>query len=489
MRRVLGLVVAVAGCGSGANQLVQADASSADAPAVIDAPTSFAACNEFDVAGMVVPVHVSGMLGSADLTAPAMCAVIDAPFGVESAGPDSVVRIDGLVEGTSYVVSLDAVSDLAFYVATGCSTPTGPSSAECQLFEDATSSGVEVGTFVAQGSVAYVVVDYFASAAPPDLSYTLDVYEQGCTNNPQCETGTPVCLAGQCVQCATSFDCTAPSAPLCDDTTHTCIAGADMCTTDDAGEPDNNGPAGAPHLSIDGFGNGGTAGMICSNPAASDFVAFDVQTVGETWKLQLQWSGTADLDLEIFDAKGNPVGLSLWEQPEQVRMTYLLPGTYYAQITEFSTNPDPTAVAYTISAHRTLGAGCASSADCAAEYRNQIYRGECSAGSCIDIPGAGTVGQGGACDSQSDCASGLDCPSFFFVANADTRDTCEPGCSGDSDCAALGTGFVCTTYLQDNFCVDKCTVDAQCPTAVDSPPNHGPWFQLRCDVPTGRCLP
>jgi hypothetical protein len=48
---------------------------------------------------------------------------------------------------------------------------------------------------------------------------------------------------------------------------------------------------------------------------------------------------------------------------------------------------------------------------------------------------------------------------------------------------------VCTTYLTDNFCVQKCTTDAQCPTAIDTQPQIGPWSRLSCDLPSGRCLP
>src|SRR5207237_3113062 len=102
---------------------------------------------------------------------------------------------------------------------------------------------------------------------------------------------------------------------------------------------------------------------------------------------------------------------------------------------------------------RTLGTGCATSADCAADYRNQLYRGACVAGACEHSPATGQAPELGACDRQSDCASGMSCASFFFVANADTRDVCARTCASDTDCAALGGGYVCTTYLSQNFCV------------------------------------
>ena len=45
-----------------------------------------------------------------------------------------------------------------------------------------------------------------------------------------------------------------------------------------------------------------------------------------------------------------------------------------------------------------------------------------------DHPRAGDAKH--ACDRQADCATGLSCPSFFFVSNADTRDVCARSCSG-----------------------------------------------------------
>src|SRR5688500_20196700 len=77
-----------------------------------------------------VPAHVIGSLAAADVQSPSQCTVVDAPYGIESAGPDAVIRIDGLVAGTAYIVRLTSTSDLAFYVATGCSTPSGPSRSE-----------------------------------------------------------------------------------------------------------------------------------------------------------------------------------------------------------------------------------------------------------------------------------------------------------------------------------------------------------------------
>jgi hypothetical protein len=477
------LVLAIlAGCGGNAAAPL-ADAPSADAPG--DAGNTASACGEFDTTGVPAPLHVTGTLsGNNNVESPSSCAVTNAPYGTESTGPDEVVLVTGLVPGMPYVIDLESTDDLLFYVATGCSTPTGPSSDQCLLFEDATTSGAEVGTFVATSPSVYVVVDYYASHAPPNGgNFTLDVYAQSCTSNNDCSGGEPVCSNGACVECATSFDCADPAASFCDTTMNRCVAGVDMCGSDDAVEPADDGPAGATVLSA------GTpvAAHVCSAPSTeADFYAFDVTALGDTWDVTVGWTGNRDLQLELYSATGELLGLSYWEEPERVELTYLPLGRYYALVRESSSSPDSFPQPYTIAATRTPGSPCESSADCAADFGTQLYRGSCQAGACVDLDGSGAVGAGSACDSQSDCAAGLSCPSFYFVANADTRDVCEPLCTNDDQC---GKGSVCTTYLQQNFCVQRCSEDLQCPVATGTPPQQGPWARLSCQLATGRCVP
>ena len=485
------VLAALAACG-GASAPAQPDAPlPVDAHPMPDAPTALTACGEFGGAGVHVPAHVTGTLAGADLAAPAGCAVIDAPFGVASAGPDSVVRLDGLVVGTTYVVRVVAQSDLSFYVVDGCATAAGPSTEQCLLFEDAAKAGVdEVGQFVARAPTEYVVVDYYASSAPTNAAFTLDAYAQTCGSSAGCTVDAPVCFDGHCVECETSFDCPSAARATCNSATHTCAPGQSACTTDDPNGPADNGPAGAPVVALDSSGRGSVNGLICSSPTTeADYIAFDVATVGEIWDLGLSWSGQRDLDLEIDDASGSSLGLSFYEHPETIRLTYLEPGRYYARVSEYSTSANPAPVAYAFSALRSLGTGCTSTADCAADYRNQVFRGACTAGACVPIAGAGSVTEGGHCDSATDCAAGLGCPSFYFVAEADVRDTCERTCSTDLDCLALGSEFVCTTYVATNFCVRRCLDDDDCPTALTVQPLVPPWYRLTCNLGTGRCTP
>ncbi len=474
-----------AACGGGGG--TTPDAPPPDAPP--DAPPVYPACQEFAGPSTTVPAHVAGALAGADVQSPSQCTSVDAPYGIESAGPDAVVRLDGLVPGTAYIVQLDSADDLAFYVSSGCSTPSGPAASECALFVDASAGNREVGRFVATGPTTYIVIDYYAGHSPESSVFTLDVYEEACNTSSQCSASSPVCSNGKCVECASSFDCKDAALPRCDTSNQTCIAGVDSCTSDDAAEPGDDGPAGARALVPDGSGAASATGQVCSSPRSeADYFSFDVAAAGETWDVSLAWTGNRDLDLEVFDATGAALGLSYWENPERMRLTYLPPGTYYVKVTDFSaqmTNP----VAYTITAQRTLGAGCTSRADCATEFRNQLYRGDCVAGACVKIDGAGLVPEGGACDSISDCGTSQSCASFLFVADADTRDVCARTCSGDADCAPLGGDYVCTTYLITNFCVQKCTDDLQCPTSIDSAPTSGPWYRLTCQASTGRCVP
>lgn len=474
-----------AACGGGDG--ATPDAGTPDVPDV-DAPPVFPACREFSVVANSIPAHITSSLSASDLLSP-QCTSVDAPYGIESAGPDSVVALDGLVAGTAYRVRLRSAADLAFYVATGCSTIEGPAASECSLFVDAVGGGGdEVGRFVATATRAFVVVDYYASATPGNQTFTLDIYAEQCTADASCSSGTPVCSDGRCVACADSFDCADSALPRCDTASTTCTAGIDSCMSEDASEPEDDGPSGAYQFVTDGSGDASTASEICSSPRSeADYYSFEVSTVGETWDVTLTWTGTRDLDLEVYDAKGTEVGLSYWEQPEAIHLTYLPIGTYYVKVTDFAQTPAP--IAYSVGVHRATGAGCTTRQDCANDYRNQVFRGDCVAGACIPLVGGGMTASGAACDSVSDCASGLSCPSFYFVEDADTRGVCTPTCTDDAGCTSLGPDYVCTSFLIANLCVQKCSSDDQCPVDVDSQPVSGPWYRLRCQTSTGKCVP
>src|SRR4051812_8904499 len=89
----------LAACGGG--NPVAPDGPAPDAPP--DTTLTFPACHEFETIGFTVPVHHAGVLDGADVTTPSSCATTDAPYGLASAGPDSVMLISGLVPEQTYV--------------------------------------------------------------------------------------------------------------------------------------------------------------------------------------------------------------------------------------------------------------------------------------------------------------------------------------------------------------------------------------------------
>jgi Bacterial pre-peptidase C-terminal domain len=488
-------IAAFVGLGSGCQGGGGSPPAGPDAPAEDARPPWTGACAELGTPEMTstLPAHASGDItaGGADILAPTACATMDAPYGVQSAGDDEVIALEGLTAGMDYVVRVDSGADLSFYVVTGCSSPQGPSSSECLLYEDATTSGAEVGHFTAPAGPVWVVLDYYASQPPADGSFAVDVYRAECSTDDQCGGATPSCLDGRCVGCTTSFDCKDPAQPVCNTAPHTCSAGAGGCVGDDASPIENrdDGPAGARVLVPDATGRATATGHICNVPTTErDYYAFTVTQPGDDWEVQLSWSTTADLDLAVVDARGQPIGLSYYDKPEDIVLTYLPAGTYYVAVSQYAQQAIDAASAYTLRTARVADA-CTSAADCAAQFRNQIYRGACDGGACRDIDGGGALAPGAACDSVSDCATGSSCASFFFTAGADTRDVCGPYCAKTSDCAGLGAGYVCTTYLPQNFCVQRCTSDLECPVSVTTVPTAPPWARLRCDKTSGRCVP
>ena len=489
------LTCVVSACGGSpattADAGVIADATP-DAIATIPSDASYPACHEFATQAMPVPVQTTGNVSSAgaDILSPSSCTVVNAPYGIESSGVDQVVRVDALTIGTDYTVVLDSNADLAFYVVTGCDTPSGPSADECLLFEDETSGHVEHGIFTAPATSVWIVVDDYRTEPPTDGTFSLAVTAVQCHQSADCSGATPACSnEGQCVACVTSFDCTSPSTSVCDPHSNTCIEGPGGCSLDDATENADDGPAGALVTTPDADSSSIIDGHLCNaSDAEHDYVRFDVAVAGEDWSADLEWLGSQDLDLTITDSAGNDVGVSLYAQPEHIDLTYLPVGSYFIRIDDFSPS-NTSAVPYQLTVTRSSTSGCSTSADCATEFANQLYRGACTAGACEAINGGGALEVGEPCDSIDDCASGEQCPAFFFAANADTRSVCAPNCVTDNDCAAAGSDYVCTTYLDANLCVQKCTNDDQCPRIPDVAPTTPPWAFLTCDLPTGQCLP
>jgi hypothetical protein len=455
-----------------------------------DAPPAGEGCAKLDTpAGTIekYPGEFSGDIADdqpAIDVAAGICAVENAPFGVVAPGPDEVVLLTGLTPGTTYRVELNSPDDLAVYVLTGCTGDGAPVVGECLVFTDVNGGAVaEIDGFVAPDSgEAFLVIDHFLEESPADGTYTVSVAAAECAVDGDCENAdAPFCISFGCEQCRNDFHCTDGESPICDAATFACGPGFDACTGDDAGESADDGPAGAGDITPVVGNTNEVTGSICSDPATEvDYWQFTVALNGEGYSVTLDWEDdTVDLDIEILDAEGTLVGLGYYERPEPVAVTFLPAGTYYVTVRQFSAEPVTAATPYTLSVQRTLGTICTSVADCAAEFRNQAFRGACTAGACTFLPDDASLAPGELCDTNGDCdATSTLCTAFSFTADADTRGFCSPECAEDAECVtALGDGYVCMSF----YCSLPCTADDECPVRFDQTPEAGePWVHYAC---------
>lgn len=340
------------------------------------------------------------------------------------------------------------------------------------------SSGASVGS----GQSDAGINEAFTVDLTPD-TYYIEVYQYLPAAT---VAAVPYTLAINQVTCTSDFDCLAAATPVCG-ANGTCAAGPSQCVNDDLGDTTlggDDGPAGA-RLLATGIA---TSGSICNAPANErDFYNL-VVTAGQGVDLSLAWTGADDLDVAISDSAGLTYGLSFYKQPEQVAVTYLPAGTYYISVTKFANAASTTVTPYTITATKTTAQSCATSADCAASFATQIYRGSCNATShaCEFIP-AGAGAAGAACDSGNDCTSAR-CSYIPFEQNAE-RSKCSQTCTATADCAGPLAGFTCTSGFQTNFCVPACSSDLQCGALTSSSTltTGQPWDYLTCT--TGVCSP
>jgi hypothetical protein len=454
-----------------------------------DAPLA-AVCGTPDGTISTYPGTFSGDTtgAGADLTvAEGACATENLWF--DPVGEDQVVALEGLTPNALYVVDLNStVADLSFYVAEMCDA-AGPTAGACLLFSDATVAGTsELFAFRAPASGrAAVIVDSYDAAEIG--AYTLMVSPGECLVDGDCTAGgTPRCgPTFTCVQCANDFDCAGTTGtPTCDAAVGSCVAGPAMCVGDDPADDagGDDGPGGARVLT--GMTQTFT-GSVCNEPAnESDFFRIDIPTGGEGITINLDFANTLDLDAYMFNANGIVTGISWWVDPEIVTLTYLPAGTYYLRVNLFADPPTTTAAAYTVQISRTAAQTCTTNADCAAEFETQVYRGNCTGGSCDFIP-AGQGAPNSPCDSNDDCGSGT-CSYILF--DADAQDSvCSGACTMTTDCAAIGAGLTCTTGFGTNICVPSCANNLQCGANIGSGTLDAgqPWDYLTCTVATGVC--
>ena len=357
--------------------------------------------------------------------------------------------------GLRVVVGWTATADLDFrvYDATGAVVVNSGSTVA--------QSETRLANLPAAGTYYLQVTQYVGSGTPANdpVAYTVQLAIPECTTAFQCtNAGTPVCDAGG-----------------------TCVAGPDMCTGD-VSEPDD-GPAAARDLT----GAVGTpvmlTGAVCNTPAGeADWYKITV-AAGQGVTISTAFTAPTDIDVSVFDSAGRLEGLTFWNNPEAITLTYLPAGTHYVRVVMFSSSAVAAAAAYTITATRTAAQTCATRADCASTYTTQIYRGACTAGACQFIA-AGTAAEGQPCDSADDCA-GRQCSYFAFERDAD-KSVCNKTCATNADCASLGASYTCTTGFQTNVCVPSCAADLDCGADTGTEPAAGStWTYFVCT--TGSC--
>jgi hypothetical protein len=285
-------------------------------------------------------------------------------------------------------------------------------------------------------------------------------------------------------ECDTNFDCLTAALPVCGPAL-VCEGPGNLCSTDDLNEP-NDGPADATPLTSATQ----VTGLICNTPAAErDYYSITVVD-GDSLDVNLSYvdATNVDIDFAVFSADGTLHGASFWLNPEIVNLTFLPAGTYFIEV-RHSGGATAVSHAYDLTATVTATAGCTTTADCAAVFSTQIYRGSCQGaaelnpGACVAIEGAGALALGGLCDSGDDCTSGL-CSNLIFQSGADSS-VCTIACVADTTCTgAHGPGFSCTIPFTNNKCHPDCAGDLDCGAVTNfNPPDVGqPWDYLTCNV-------
>jgi hypothetical protein len=350
----------------------QADAAEqADAAPMVDAAPVLTGCEKLGA-----PVHTAttypdtfaGNVNSSNATLEVTdgdCAAEEAPFGVSAPGPEQVIQLDNLVEGTTYGILLTAGYDTNFYVVTGCSGGTGFSAGECLAYVDAEDT-VERGLFVAPaGGTAYVVVDYYDTDAISDGSFSLTVVE-----DPECDD---------------DYDCNATN-PVCDTSTLTCIAGYDVCVDDDASENGDDGPMGGTQVNLVLGAPVAIAASICSDPETEfDWYRFTAAE-GDEVTISLTWDESEELDLYVYDAAMAEVDyLYAYSSGDALYLIDLAAGDYYVQLLRYS-SVSSAVTDYTITFSVPE---CAWSGDCAAGEPVCLYDQTCAPAqtACTDVVG------------------------------------------------------------------------------------------------------
>lgn len=246
--------------------------------------------------------------------------------------------------------------------------------------------------------------------------------------------------------CADGERCSYVDARCVDDVEPTCGV--------DAREP-NEGPGTAPDAA---FAPDGFAFEHGYEICAEDVDMFAV-TLDEISSLlvELDWSGTTNLDVLLYDDTGAVVGAGTTDeaQPERINGSFLTPGQYYVAVTVDPVNAAPSTT-YNLTLERRAGL-CAEDADCGAITGRQT----CEDGACVGFEPSQPGPAGAPCDDSSDCVEGLGC---YQGVDGFSDNFCTQSCQDASECGFFGRGAQCLQSANLAVCVGACDADEDCPT-------------------------
>jgi hypothetical protein len=253
------------------------------------------------------------------------------------------------------------------------------------------------------------------------------------------------------------------------------------CTGDDAFEDADDSPLGATDITpTSGDKSTITNHVICGNHGEQDYFKFTASD-GDDVVVSLSWADTTQsLRIDAKDPKDLRIGIYTGGVNASVmELRYLSGGVYYFAVAGGVAGG---VTPYTLEFTRTTSK-CTSITDCAKDA-GPMFRGDCSAaGACEFIDGQGKVAQGGVCDSNDDCASGL-CAETFGNSNPAKFAFCTVACEQDQECPQDQLCFHSNFIGSSPYCTARCSKDTEC-TMHQSVELAGTYWT--CDTATGVC--
>lgn len=278
------------------------------------------------------------------------------------------------------------------------------------------------------------------------ISQTTAICFGGCASDDDCGVFY-ACLGGSCEvrgPCRADADCAAGercTAARTGDRYCALPLPPSTCGLDPDHDP-NDRPVEATPLAP----GGRVEAAICNGD--DDWYAIEVPEDGggSTLAVSAAFRAGVDIDVYVFDARGNPVGSATSPDmtTEAVRVPHVAPGLYRVRVDQFDSDRLAD-TAYTVEVALEPGEACTvDGGQCA---RTAPLRSVCDEGSggCAALEGEGRVALGGRCDSDDDCVEEADlCWAFD---GGERLNICTIGCRAEADCGAL-PGTACTPVNQ-----------------------------------------